>query len=294
MFVATLIAAGKLTDEVVREAIDRLDATGHDVGAPHWIDEHDAADILFQGSLVSARAELAKMDHGALDVVVQPFGDRAKKLIVADMDSTMITCECIDELADYAGLKDQVAAITQKAMRGEVDFRGALRERVALLGGLAEGVLTECRIERVRLTRGARTLVQTMKAHGAHSVLVTGGFTAFAGPVGEAIGFDKVVANELLVEGGKLTGRVGEPIVDSGTKLETLRAEAAKHGLPMGETLAIGDGANDIPMITAAGLGIGYYPHPAAAEAADAVIRHHDLTALLWAQGYPRRSWVLG
>jgi len=294
MFVATLIAAGKLTDEVVREAIDRLDATGHDVGAPHWIDEHDAADILFQGSLVSARAELAKMDHGALDVVVQPFGDRAKKLIVADMDSTMITVECIDELADYAGLKDQVAAITQKAMRGEIDFRGALAERVALLGGLAEGVLTECRIERVRLTRGARTLVQTMKAHGAHSVLVTGGFTAFAGPVGEAIGFDKVVANSLLVEDGKLTGKVGEPIVDSATKLETLQAEAAKHGLPLGETLAIGDGANDIPMITAAGLGIGYYPHPAAAEAADAVIRHHDLTALLWAQGYPRRSWVLG
>ncbi|WP_428682550.1 phosphoserine phosphatase SerB [Sphingopyxis sp.] len=294
MFVATLIAAGKLTDEVVREAIDRLDATGHDVGAPHWIDEHDAADILFQGSLVSARAELAKMDHGALDVVVQPFGDRAKKLIVADMDSTMITVECIDELADYAGLKDQVATITQKAMRGEIDFRGALAERVALLGGLAEGVLTECRIERVRLTRGARTLVQTMKAHGAHSVLVTGGFTAFAGPVGEAIGFDKVVANELVVEGGKLTGTVREPIVDKDTKEATLRAEAAKHGLPLGETLAIGDGANDIPMITAAGLGIGYYPHPAAAEAADAVIRHHDLTALLWAQGYPRRSWVLG
>lgn len=294
MFVATLIAAGKLTDEVVREAIDRLDATGHDVGPPHWLDEHDAADIHFQGSLVSARAELAKMDHGALDVVVQPMGDRAKKLIIADMDSTMITCECIDELADYAGIKDEVAAITQKAMRGEIDFRGALMERVALLGGMAEGVLVECRYERVRLTRGARTLVQTMKAHGAHSVLVTGGFTSFAGPVGEAIGFDKVVANELLIEGGKLTGKVGEPIVDSTTKLETLKSEAAKHGLPLAETLAVGDGANDIPMLTSAGLGIGYHPHPAAAEAADAVIRHHDLTALLWAQGYPRRSWVLG
>ncbi|MBN8844920.1 MAG: phosphoserine phosphatase SerB [Sphingomonadales bacterium] len=294
MFVATLIAAGKLTDEVVREAIDRLDATGHDVGAPHWLDEHDAADIVFQGSLVSAREELAKMDHGALDVVVQPLGDRTKKLIIADMDSTMITVECIDELADYAGIKDQVAAITAKAMRGEVDFRGALTERVALLGGMAEGVLTECRMERVRLTRGARTLVQTMKAHGAYSVLVTGGFSAFAGPVGEAIGFDKVVANELLIEGGKLTGTVGEPIVDSSMKLETLKSEAAKHGLPLAETLAVGDGANDIPMITSAGLGIGYHPHPAAAEAADAAIRHHDLTALLWAQGYPRRSWVLG
>jgi len=206
----------------------------------------------------------------------------------------MITVECIDELADYAGIKDQVAAITAKAMRGEVDFRGALTERVALLGGMAEGVLTECRMERVKLTRGARTLVQTMKAHGAYSVLVTGGFSAFAGPVGEAIGFDKVVANELLIEGGKLTGTVGEPIVDSSMKLETLKSEAAKHGLPLAETLAVGDGANDIPMITSAGLGIGYHPHPAAAEAADAAIRHHDLTALLWAQGYPRRSWVLG
>jgi len=294
MFVATLIAAGKLTDEVVREAIDRLDMTGHDVGAPHWLDEHDAADIYFQGSLVSARSELAKMDHGALDVVVQPMGDRAKKLIIADMDSTMITVECIDELADYAGLKDQVAAITKRAMTGELDFRAALEERVALLGGMSEGVLAECRYERVKLTRGARTLVQTMKAHGAHSVLVTGGFTAFAGPVGEAIGFDKVVANELLIIDGMLTGKVAEPIVDKDAKLATLTAEAAKHGLPLAETLAVGDGANDIPMITSAGLGIGYRPHPAAEEAADAAIRHHDLTALLWAQGYPRRSWVLG
>ena len=294
MFVATLIAAGKLTDEVVREAIDRLDMTGHDVGAPHWLDEHDAADIYFQGSLVSARSELAKMDHGALDVVVQPMGDRAKKLIIADMDSTMITVECIDELADYAGLKDQVAAITKRAMAGELDFRAALEERVALLGGMSEGVLAECRYERVKLTRGARTLVQTMKAHGAHSVLVTGGFTAFAGPVGEAIGFDKVVANELLIKDGMLTGKVAEPIVDKDAKLATLTAEAAKHGLPLAETLAVGDGANDIPMITSAGLGIGYRPHPAAEEAADAAIRHHDLTALLWAQGYPRRSWVLG
>lgn len=294
MFVATLIAAGKLTDEVVREAIDRLDATGHDVGAPHWLDVGDAADIVFQGSLVSARKELALMDHGALDVVVQPMGDRTKKLIVADMDSTMITVECIDELADYAGIKDQIAAITKRAMKGELDFRAALIERVALLGGTAESVLAECRMERVKLTRGARTLVQTMKAHGAYSVLVSGGFTAFAGPVGEAIGFDMVVANELGIAGGKLSGTVSEPIVDAAAKLETLKAEAAKHGLPLGETLAVGDGANDIPMLAAAGLGVGYHPHAAVGEAADAVIRHHDLTALLWAQGYPRRSWVLG
>lgn len=294
MFVATLIAAGKLTDEVVREAIDRLDATGHDVGAPHWLDEGDAADIVFQGSLVSARKELALMDHGSLDTIVHPLGDRTKKLIIADMDSTMITVECIDELADYAGLKPEIAAITERAMRGELDFRAALIERVGLLAGMPEATLVECRMERVKLTRGARTLVQTMKAHGAYSVLVSGGFMPFAGPVGEAIGFDKVLANELEIRDGKLTGRVIEPIVDSAAKLETLKAEAAKHGLPLADTLAVGDGANDIPMITSAGLGVGYYPHPAAAEAAAAVVRHHDLTALLWAQGYPRRSWVLG
>lgn len=294
MFVATLIAAGKLTDEVVREAIDRLDATGHDVGAPHWLDEGDAADIVFHGSLVSARKELALMDHGSLDTIVQPQGDRTKKLIIADMDSTMITVECIDELADYAGLKPEIAAITERAMRGELDFRAALIERVGLLAGMPEATLVECRMERVKLTRGARTLVQTMKAHGAHSVLVSGGFMPFAGPVGEAIGFDNVLANELEIRDGKLTGKVIEPIVDSAAKLETLKAEAAKYGLPLAATLAVGDGANDIPMITSAGLGVGYYPHPAAGEAAAAVVRHHDLTALLWAQGYPRRSWVLG
>lgn len=294
MFVATLIAAGKLTDEVVREAIDRLDATGHEVGAPHWLDEGDAADIVFQGSLVSARQELALMDHGALDTIVQPLGDRTKKLIIADMDSTMITVECIDELADYAGLKPQIAAITERAMRGELDFRAALIERVGLLAGMPESTLVDCRMERVRLTRGARTLVQTMKAHGAYSVLVSGGFTAFAGPVGEAIGFDKVIANELEIADGKLTGRVVDPIVDSAAKLQTLKAEAASRGLPLADTLAVGDGANDIPMITSAGLGIGYHPHPAAAEAAAGVVRHHDLTALLWAQGYARRSWILG
>ena len=294
MFVATLIAAGKLTDEVVREAVDRLFATGHDVGAPHWLDVGDAADIMFQGSLAIAREALAEMDHGALDIVVQPLGDRQKKLIVADMDSTMITVECIDELADYADLKPAIAAITERAMRGELDFRAALAERVALLGGMAESVLAECRRERVRLTPGARTLVQTMKAHGARAVLVSGGFMPFAGPVAEAIGFDRAVANELAIAGGKLTGAVLDPVVDSATKLAVLEAEAAAAGLPLGATLAVGDGANDIAMIAAAGLGIGYHAHPACAEAADAAIRHHDLTAILWAQGYARRQWVPG
>ena len=216
------------------------------------------------------------------------------RLALFDMDSTLINEEIIDELAESAGKKDEVAAITERAMRGELDFRAALIERVGLLRGMAEATIAECRAERVRLTRGARTLVQTMKAHGAWSVLVSGGFLPFAAPVAEAIGFDKVVANELEIAGGQLTGKVAEPIVDSSAKLETLRAEAAARGLTLGDTLAVGDGANDIPMITSAGLGIGYHPHPAAAAAADAAIRHHDLTALLWAQGYARRQWVMG
>lgn len=294
MFVATLIASGTLTDEVVREAFDRLHNSGHKVTAQHWLDEGDAADIFFEGSLVSAREVLAGLDHGSLDIVVQPDGDRRKKMIIADMDSTMITVECIDELADYAGLKPQIAAITERAMRGDLDFRAALDERVGLLGGMAESVLAECRRERVRLTAGARTLVQTMKAHGAHAVLISGGFIPFAGPVAESIGFDKVFANELEISGGRLTGKVLEPIVDSSAKLDRLKSEAEALGLSLAQTLAVGDGANDIPMIAAAGLGAAYRPHAACAAAADAAIYYHDLTALLWAQGYSRRQWVYG
>lgn len=294
MFVATLIASGKLTDEVVREAFDRLHTSDHKVTAQHWLDEGDAADIFFEGGLASAREVLAGLDHGQLDIVVQPESDRRKKMIIADMDSTMITVECIDELADYAGLKPQIAAITESAMRGEIDFREALDQRVSLLKGMDEQLLAECRRQRVQLSPGARTLVQTMKAHGAHSVLISGGFMPFAGPVGESIGFDRVFANVLEIQDGKLTGKVLEPIVDSAAKLARLKSEAAEQGIKLGDTLAVGDGANDIEMIAAAGLGAGYHPHPACAEAADMVIRHHDLTALLWAQGYPRREWTYG
>jgi phosphoserine phosphatase len=293
MFVATLIASGKLTDEVVREAFERLHNSGHNVSSSHWLDEGDAADIFFDGGLASAREVLAGLDHGALDIIVQPNADRRKKMIIADMDSTMITVECIDELADYAGLKPQIAAITERAMRGELDFRAALDQRVGLLKGLSEETLAECRRERVKLTDGARILVQTMKAHGAHAVLISGGFIPFAGPVGAEIGFDKVFANELEIANGELTGVVLEPIVDSSAKLARLQSEAAELGIALGDTLAVGDGANDIPMIAAAGLGAGYKPHPACAEAADAAILHHDLTALLWAQGYKRSEWVL-
>ena len=200
----------------------------------------------------------------------------------------MIQCECIDELADYAGLKAQVAAVTDAAMRGELDFEAALDARVALLAGMDAAVIDQCRRERVVLTPGATTLVRTMAKFGAHSILISGGFTAFARPVAAEIGFAAVHANTLLVANGKLTGKVARPIVDAAAK----RAALLAAGVDLPATLAVGDGANDIPMIEAAGLGIAYHAKPKAAAAADAAVRHGDLTVLLRAQGYKRADWV--
>ncbi len=227
------------------------------------------------------------------DVIVQPRDDRAKRLLVADMDSTMITVECIDELADYAGIKAEVAVVTEAAMRGELDFAGALDARVALLASLPETAIEQCLHERVRIMPGAETLVRTMRARGGRCVLVSGGFTRFAEPVGARIGFDRVVANVLEIENGRLTGKVVKPIIGADAKLATLRAEAAALGIGLERTLAVGDGANDLPMVQAAGLGVAYHAKPIVAAAAGARIEHGDLTALLWAQGIPRSEWVM-
>ena len=288
MLLATLIAAGALSPGDLATASDALRGAGGEPGPGAWLDAGDAADLPVTGiDQPAARIALEAALPG-IDVVVQPEAHRIKRLLIADMDSTMIACECIDELADYAGLKPQVAAITEAAMRGELDFAAAVDARVALLKGMDAAVIDRCRAERVRLTAGAKTLVATMAARGARTILVSGGFTAFAGPVGAELGFDRVVANRLLIEGGKLTGTVARPIVDAATK----RAELDAAGVPLAATLAVGDGANDIPMLTRAGLGIAYYAKPAAAAAADAAIRSGDLTALLWAQGYRRAAWI--
>lgn len=231
---------------------------------------------------------------GRVDVVVQPAGGREKKLLVADMDSTMITVECIDELADYAGIKAEVAAVTEAAMRGELDFEGALDARVALLAGLGEDAIERCLAERVRIMPGAEVLVRTMRARGGACVLVSGGFTRFAEPVAAAIGFDLAIANVLLAEDGRLTGKVAKPIVGAATKEVTLREVAAARGLDLFETLAVGDGANDLPMIRAAGLGVAYRAKPIVAAAAGARVEVCDLSALLTAQGIPRAAWVTG
>ena len=257
-----------------------------------WIDEGDAADLRFSGAGKDARWALDGLDR--VDIGVQRDEPRWKRLFVADMDSTIIGQECIDELADYAGLKDKVARITERAMQGELDFPGALRERVRLLAGLDERQLRRCLDERVRFTDGAQTLVQTMRAGGASCLLVSGGFLSFAEPVARAAGFDRVRANRLIFSGGKLSGEVGDPIVDAMAKRDSLVEARAQLGLERADVLAVGDGANDRLMVEEAGLGIAFRAKPALAEAADGELRHHGLDALLWVQGVQRSEWFRG
>jgi len=285
----TLVAEGRMSAADGALAREALAAEGATAAAPDWLDMGDAMDFTVTGiAAARARAVLEAALPG-LDVIVQPAAlPRRKALLIADMDSTMITCECIDELADYAGIKAEVAAVTEAAMRGELDFEAALDGRVALLKGMDAAVIDQCRRERVRLMPGATSLVRTMAAHGARSILISGGFTAFARPVGEAIGFEEVRANTLLIENDRLTGKVARPIIDAAAK----RAALLAAGIDLPATMAVGDGANDIPMLQAAGLGIAYHAKPKAAAAAHAAVRYGDLTVLLRAQGYRRAEWL--
>lgn len=286
MFIATLIAAGRLDERLLDAACARLPRAR----LSRWIDEGSAADLETDADRTAIRAALEGWE--GVDVVAHPPGSREKRLFVADMDSTMIGQECIDELADYAGIKPQVADITERAMRGELDFAAALAERVALLAGLGEEVIALCLAERVRPNPGAETLVRTMAARGATTLLVSGGFTAFAGPVAKQLGFDRIEANLLEVVDGRLTGRVSGRIVDSGHKLASLEQLRADLGLSADDVMAVGDGANDAPMVEAAGLGVAYRAKPALVRVADARLDHHGLDALLWAQGIPRADWI--
>jgi len=289
MAIATLIAAGRLDDRLIDRALGLLREVDPRAKFDHWIDEGDAADLHFTGDLKTARWALAALDR--IDAIVQPDEPRWKRLLVADMDSTVIGQECIDELADFVGLKEKVARITERAMQGEIEFPAALRERVRLLAGLDERELKRCLDERVHLTAGAETLVQTMRAGGASCLLVSGGFLSFAEPVARTVGFDRVRANRLVFAGGKLSGEVGDPIVDAMAKREALVEARDQLDLSRGDVMAIGDGANDKMMIEEAGLGIAFKAKPALAEAADAELKHHGLDALLWVQGVRRRDW---
>lgn len=290
MFVATLVAVETLKQADIAEAAGRLASAGSAPVDSVWLDEGKAADIFFGSDPVTARAALTDIGD-RVDVIVQMAQGREKKLLIADMDSTMITVECIDELADYAGIKPQIAEITERAMRGELDFEGALHGRVALLKGLPDSAIDQCREERVVIMSGARELVRTMKARGARTLLVSGGFTRFTGPVAAEIGFDVHVANVLEIADGALLGTVTVPIVDAARKRTELEA-AIDGGIDRALTLAVGDGANDIPMIEGAGLGVAYHAKPKTREAAAAEIVHGDLSVLLYAQGIASADWV--
>jgi phosphoserine phosphatase len=266
-------------------------------GAAEWLFNEVAVDIPFDGSedikAIEARLQQARGDL-PIDIVVQPRALRRKKLFLADMDSTMIGQECVDELADFAGLKAHVSGITERAMRGEIAFEPALRERVALLKDLPVSVVDEVLEKRITPTPGGRELVMTMRASGAWTCLISGGFTLFTNAVAARIGFQENRANELLARDGKLVGEVKEPILGRAAKLATLIELREAFDLDAIDTLVVGDGANDLGMIEAAGLGVAYHAKPAVAAAAAARIDYGDLTALLYAQGYRRDEFVAG
>jgi phosphoserine phosphatase len=252
-----------------------------------------AIDLPMSGEVTELRAKLgAALADAPVDWCLQPAAHRRKRLLVADMDSTIINVECLDELADFAGLKVQISAITERAMRGELEFEAALRERVAMLKGLSTDALQQTYDERVRLNPGARTLVRTMAANGARCLLVSGGFSFFTARVAEAAGFHGERANTLIDADGQLTGQVGEPILGREAKLQALIEAQAALGIDPAETLAVGDGANDLAMIETAGLGVAYRAKPIVAAQADAKVDHTDLTALLYFQGYRADEFV--
>lgn len=295
MLVATLVSAhgqALLSDALLK----RLAAAVPAVTEQARLDGEIAADLF--ADVADARkleAELrAALDGAAIDIIVQPAATRRKSLFLADMDSTMIGQECVDELAAYVGLKDKVSAITERAMRGEIAFEPALRERVALLKGISSTVVEEIIRERITLTPGGCQLVRTMRANGAYTALVSGGFTVFTGPIGATIGFDEDRSNRLLMEDGLLTGSVEDPILGKQAKLDSLIELRDRRGLAKHATLAVGDGANDLAMLGEAGLGVAFRAKPAVAAAAHARLDHADLTALLYAQGYRGSDIVRG
>jgi phosphoserine phosphatase len=292
--VATLIANPSqpaVSDEIVAQAARALGQETEQTILARGI----AADLMTSGSQDVKAVETTlrqSLDGQPIDIVVQSSAHRRKRLFLADMDSTMIGQECIDELADYVGLKAEVSEITERAMRGEIAFEPALRERVALLKNLPVNVVDEIIEKRITLTPGGTALVRTMRANGAYTCLVSGGFTLFTGPIGAKIGFHEDRSNRLILEGEKLAGLVEEPILGREAKLATLIELRTRFGLSSHETMAVGDGANDLAMLGEAGLGVAFRAKPAVAAAAHARLDHADLSALLYVQGYRAEDMV--
>jgi phosphoserine phosphatase len=298
-FVATLIgpAPGSLTEGRIDSARRSLKALGASVDAAEWLADGEAADLVF-GDLDPDQADAAirlTLDGAPIDCIAQPLEHRRKKLLIADMESTIIEQEMLDEIADLKGIKPQIADITARAMNGEIDFADALKARVALLAGLPESEI-DALARRITFTPGAVALVRTMRANGARTLLVSGGFTLFADQVAAALGFDFVSANVLEFAGPPgervLTGKVVPPIRDRADKLDRLTEQAGRHRISLTETIAVGDGANDVPMLLAAGLGVAFHAKPTVKEAVRARVDHAGLAALLYAQGYSAGDFV--
>jgi len=278
----------QLDEKEINSIIDILQANGAIIEDIEWLHQDVACDIFFAVLPLEEVSELLKhlLSDLPFDYIVQKTENRIKQLLISDMDSTIIQQECIDEIADFAGLKEEISEITERAMNGELDFKEALRERVSMLKGLSEGVLEKAFNDKISLTPGAKTLVQTMKNNGAKTILVSGGFTFFTDKVSEIVGFEINEANILEIESGNLTGKVREPILDKEAKLNSLKFHCEEAGIALSNSMAVGDGANDLPMLLHSGIGIAYKAKKSVKEQAHASIDACDLTALLYAQGY--------
>jgi phosphoserine phosphatase len=286
MFVVTLLTNPE-TPVLERVTVESLrNAWGG--GEARWLDPGVAAEFDLDAVPENRWQIWEGLQALRIDMVVQPAEGRKKRLLIADMDSTMIRQECIDELADEAGVGARVADITARAMNGELDFEGALRERVDLLKGLPEAVIGQVLRDRITLMPGGKVLLATMKANGAYAALVSGGFTAFTSAIAATLGFDENRANTLHVAGGKLAGTVAEPILGKEAKLQALNEITARLGITPAQALAVGDGANDLPMLLAAGTGVALHAKPRVQAECETRVNHGDLTALLYLQGYTR------
>lgn len=294
--VLTLITSpdrANITKHHIDQAHTILDKASCNPKAPFWLAENISCDIEFDDAEPTRSLNFLRegMKGSEIDIVVQSRTNRRKRLLLADMDSTIVFGETLDELAYYAGLKHQIAAITERAMRGEIEFKRALRERVSMLKGLSVDTMEEC-LNDIKLTKGASTLVKTMRANGAYTVLVSGGFSFFTQAIAKKVGFNEERSNTMIIEQGVLTGEIGEPILDREAKLETLKTISKEKRISLIETIAIGDGANDLPMILNAGVGVAFHAKPVVEEQAPAAIRYGDLTALLYLQGYRQKEFI--
>lgn len=290
MYVATLLTSPKA--RTLEAALLDLLRNAWGGGDVVWLAEAEAAEFSLTALPDNRWDVWADLQQMGVDLVIQPEQGRRKKMLLADMDSTMIQQECIDELADMAGVGERVKDITARAMNGELDFEGALTERVGLLKGLPEGIIQQVLDERITFMPGGAELVATMRANGGYAALVSGGFTAFTAKVASALGFDENHANTLLVEDGKLSGDVGRPILGRQAKVDALERITAKLGIAEADVIAVGDGANDLGMLGRAGTGVALHAKPSVAAECEVRINHGDLTALLYVQGYAKAEFA--